>query len=715
LAGIAVGLALSGAGAAQAANNPGTGDTGFFTFRPSTAVGGTQVNVASGNALVRTRDLADSDGNYHVVVDRAYNSLATDAFSILGPRWAFDVGPATKLAVQSNGDALVTGPSGYKLLFVKQADGTLKAPAGFDGSLVATSSGWTLNRTSQGDQFGFNGSGQLSWTKDSQARDFTVQGTSAAGRDVLSSYGTSSGRRVNLSYTGDSLVREMDDPSSGHHYYGYTNGKLTSYRSPTGAETTYRYASNGFLDKITQPGGTTVELTTTTGGKVQAITTTLPGAVGQTTSFVYTRRPYKTDVTGPDQVRRTYAYDDDYRVTRQYNPDVKPTVTAVSDPDADVTNGTYPLSVQVLSNEQDGAGISTVSIQDESGSVVGQHDVQCDATPYDRVCPTSSVDVVSLNLGALAEGSHALRAVTVDDEGNIGTSDPWTVKVDKTAPLPSGNFSVDLGQDDRSLDVIWGNEDDPDLADGTPGSGNHHWEFRWRQRGTETWSSWVTTYGNESTIPAANLTATYEVEVVTTDAAGNRSAMAIDAVTYTDFDGWSAGLPDLDPRDSVITSDIRPEDYDTGPAQRAVDPPVRIPVPERPLEACAGKNNSGGSEFSMQTSKAPTVAWGFRIDRKIALAMEAKDPNLRLRWKSSVFVNGSDKSEGGPDYQGPDALPPTYFLHSHLRTYKRGKRSTEWPLKSGDTLNIKLLARGQNKLKVNVEVDQWCQVVPNRG
>lgn len=69
-----IGFAGLVAAPVSAANNPGTGDSGFFTFRPSEGVGGTQINVASGNALVRTRDLADGPLTYHVVVDRAYNS-----------------------------------------------------------------------------------------------------------------------------------------------------------------------------------------------------------------------------------------------------------------------------------------------------------------------------------------------------------------------------------------------------------------------------------------------------------------------------------------------------------------------------------------------------------------------------------------------------------------------------------------------------------------
>jgi YD repeat-containing protein len=470
-AGLAVLLAAAPAGAAS---NPGTGDSGFFTFRPAPAIGGTQINVASGNALIRTRDLASSAANYNVVVDRAYNSLAPDTFSILSPRWAFDVGPTNGLTVESNQDVTATGPSGYKIRFARQSDGSYTPPAGFDGSLTKTSSGWTLTRTSQNDQFGYDNNGKLVWTKDAAVRDFTVQGTSAAGRDVLSSYGTSSGRRVNLSYNGDSLVREMDDPSSGHHYYRYTNGRLTQYEAPGGAITTYRYDSNGRLDKITEPGGTTVELTTTAGGRVSSISTTLPGGTPKTTSFVYTRRPYKTDATAPDGVRRTYAYDDDWRVTRQYNPDVKPTVTAsgaLRDLADDYTDGRSPIGVSVLAKQPDGAGIEHLAVEEINGNELGHADPACTTTPFDRICPTDVSEAFSAELSALSEGGHNLRATARDDEQNVGRSEPWRVYIDRTGPSAVTGITSDYDEDESRAVLSWDEAADPDLPDGADGSG----------------------------------------------------------------------------------------------------------------------------------------------------------------------------------------------------------------------------------------------------
>ncbi|WP_210491528.1 hypothetical protein [Patulibacter sp. SYSU D01012] len=596
LAGIAVGLALTGAGAAQAASNPGTGDTGFFTFRPSSATGGTQVNVASGNGLVRTRDLADSDGNFHVVVDRAYNSLASEAFSILGPRWAFDVGPATRLAVQGNGDALVTGPSGYRLLFVEQPDGSLKAPAGFDGSLVKTSSGWTLSRTSLGDQFGFDGSGQLSWTKDSQAHDFTVQGTSAAGRDVLSSYGTSSGRRVNLSYAGDSLVREMDDPSAGHHYYGYTNGKLTSYRSPSGAETAYRYASNGFLDKITEAGGTTVELDTTAGGKVKSITTTLPGAVGQTTRFVYTRRPYKTDVTAPDGVRRTYAYDDDYRVTRQYDPDVEPSVTAAGEL-RDLADGyvgpnrTYPLTISA--SGPGGSGLRRLAVARENGADIAGQDVPCVASPFDTVCPTEYSVTPNASFASVPEGPQVLRAYATDDEDHRGVADPWTVLVDRTAPMGPSQYEIrdfDPNDGGGSANIAWTPGSDPTLPDGTPGSGASSSQTRFGVNGAAP-GPWTDGSADHLTVHGVHQGDVVSVEARSVDAVGNVSPVTSASLTLAE--AVADGVPDRGDVGSqddstVVVEHDRSTEVPEGQDQADLpDEPVTLtPVPD--LNARAG-------------------------------------------------------------------------------------------------------------------------------
>lgn len=559
-------LLAPGAAIAQAANNPGTGDTGFFTFRPAAAAG-TQINVASGNALIRTRDLADGPLTYNVVVDRTYNSLAPDTYTILSARWTFDIGPDTKLMVESNQDATVAGPSGYRIRFARQPDGSYVAPDDFDGSLIKTASGWTLTRTSQNDEFGFDGSGNLTWTKDSELRDFTVQGTSAAGRTVL--YGTNSGRRVNLSYNGDSLVRLMDDPASGHHYYRYTSGRLTEYESPTGAKTTYGYDSNGLLDEIVEPGGTTVALDVAASGKVHSITTTLPGGVPQTTSFVYTRRTHKTDVTAPDATRRTYAYDDDWRVTRDYNPDVVPTVTASGElrdlaDDYVGPNRTYPLTVEA--DQPDGAGLRRLLAEREDGTELLGENVPCTTTPFDLVCPTEHATNLDADFASVPEGALTIRAAADDDEEHHATSDSWTVYVDKTPPSSPDPASLVGGEfANGETEITWEPGTDPLLADGSDPSGEATTRIRTRVPGG-TWSAWEDTDQLTHGLPAP-APASVEVELQTVDAVGNASPVASGTVMFDpdETDG-------CDERNSPAPS-LGCDDMLTGPAMDSEDDP----------------------------------------------------------------------------------------------------------------------------------------------
>lgn len=556
---LAAALALAGllapaAATAQVANNPGTGDTGFFTFRPADGIGGTQINVASGNALVRTRDLADGPLTYHVVVDRAYNSLAPSDFSIVSPRWKLDVAPDTKVTVESNQDATVAGPSGYRLRFARETDGSYVAPDDFDGSLTKTVNGWTLARTSQGDEFGFDNNGTLTWTKDSQLRDFTVQGTSAAGRTILSSYGTNSGRRVNLSYNGDSLMRLMDDPASGHHAYRYAGGRLTEYESPLGQITTYGYDSNGFLDEIIEPGGTTVELDVMPSGKINAITTTLPGGVPQATSFVYTRRAYKSDVTAPDMTRRTYAYNDDWRVTRHYDPDVKPAVAASGEL-RDLAgwyvgpNRTYAL--QIAADQPDGAGLRRLTVEHEDGGEVVGEDVPCSTTPFDLVCPTSHSTSLNVSFADFTQGVHGLRVGALDDEEHHVTSDAWGYVVDKTAPSAPSEFEVEALDALTSTALItWMPGIDPDIEEDLAGSQTDGALYRVNRAGT--WSGWTQIEDDGIRLQSAMLGEQVAIEVRSLDAVGNIGPVGSALLTVEqpedEADGDPTGTGDHDLR-----------------------------------------------------------------------------------------------------------------------------------------------------------------------
>ncbi len=372
---VLVGL-VGGASPAVAASNPGTGDPGFFTFRPEPHAGAT-VNVANGNLVVRARDLADSTHTNHVVVDRFYNSRADPRPSILGPRWGLDVAPSTTIS-DTGERAVVTGPSGYRVSLTRRLDGMYVAPIGFDGVLVRRSTDWTIERPSAGDAFFFSSAGRLEATRDAYGRSFTVANVTGGGRALLSSYGSASGRRARFCYRGDGLVRGFDDPAGGRHRYSYAAGRssaaprdqdarvihedesrhgdsttahgsqrcahaphpqdhrgwpdrhLKRVADAHGTVATYGYDDHGLLSSIRLRSGEQVYVVHTDDGRVRSFAVNGESDL-QRTRFDYERRRYKTDVVGPTGVRRTYAYDDEWRVTRQYNPDVSPSVHAAGE------------------------------------------------------------------------------------------------------------------------------------------------------------------------------------------------------------------------------------------------------------------------------------------------------------------------------------------------------------------------------------------------
>lgn len=322
LAAGAAALACSGlaATAATAANNPGTGDSGFFTFPVASPDRTVRVNVASGNLLVDTTDLADAASTFHVTLRRSYNSLAPSTDNILSRRWNYHVDPSVRI-IDQGATAVIAGPSGYRITATLATGGSYSVPAGFEGTLTKTTSGWVLARPASGETLTFNGSGELTSTTDSAARTFTVQTTSAGGKTVLSSYGIPSGQRINFSYNGNSHVLLADDPASGHHDYTYAGGLLASYESPADQTTSYGYDSNGFLDSVTLPSGTEIETVNDSTGRVTTFSVTQPGQTPDVTTLDYSTAG-QTTVTSPGSDERTYFYDDDYRVTGTFNPNV---------------------------------------------------------------------------------------------------------------------------------------------------------------------------------------------------------------------------------------------------------------------------------------------------------------------------------------------------------------------------------------------------------
>ena len=117
----------------------------------------------------------------------------------------------------------------------------------------------------------------------------------------------------------------------------------------------------------------------------------------------------------------------------------------------------------------------------EIGAVLEGHatfatTVRCDPAdepraPGKRICPGAASTPVAFDLAGLAEGEHRVHGFTVDRAHNRGQSPSWPLYVDRTAPPAAEDFDADFDYETHDIDVFWTADDDPDLRDGSRGSG----------------------------------------------------------------------------------------------------------------------------------------------------------------------------------------------------------------------------------------------------
>src|SRR5258708_4152907 len=218
--------ATAAAPAASAASLPvGTGAVHggtFLTFNLTDRLQA-QINVGSGNLLVRSTDLVLPGMEGDVTLGADYNSRmigSSTETGALGHGWRSRSGIDVRLIANSDSTVTFTGPDGVVGVF-KPITGTSNytSPGVFKATLVKTSSGWNLTDHNSGQVTAFSSSGKPSTIKDRNGNVTTV------------SYDSSGQQTKITSDWGPSAIR-------------------------VGATT---YGSNGFISSFTQTGtdGTT--------------------------------------------------------------------------------------------------------------------------------------------------------------------------------------------------------------------------------------------------------------------------------------------------------------------------------------------------------------------------------------------------------------------------------------------------------------------------
>jgi hypothetical protein len=251
-------------------------------------------------------------------------------------------------------------------------------------------------------------------------------------------------------------------------------------------------------------------------------------------------------------------FDEDPQLTIVYSADTTPPEDVDEGSDWTEDNSFFkgPEGEPVWMSAQDsGSGVSALSLEEVGGGTVVGELADC-ATK----CPADFTVNGTVDVTAISEGRHQYRVRAVDGASNQAVSDPWFVSIDRTAP-PAPTTLVAALRTGGHAPVFWNTPSDPNLADGTAGSGFDAFNYRYRRNGAS-WSAWTSGQLPSVTLDGASAGDTIDVEVSAKDTVGNVSSVASLTATV--------------PAESTPTvgSEISIDDEDGGSTQRRVEPPT---------------------------------------------------------------------------------------------------------------------------------------------
>jgi hypothetical protein len=202
-------------------------------------------------------------------------------------------------------------------------------------------------------------------------------------------------------------------------------------------------------------------------------------------------------------------------------------------------------------DHQRASGIARVWLGNASGGEVGSANASCDG----YVCPEDFTGSLSVDTSQFPEGLNRFAPMAADLVGHSATGQALEVYVDRTPPSPAGNFVVsNYDNAAQTATVSWDQGDDPNLSDGSSGSGVAQSSVRFRVN-AGAWGDWSDLTDNAVDASGVAPGATIDVEVTEVDLVGNLSAAAAGSVTVTGAESDPALAP-LTDTEQVESSDV---------------------------------------------------------------------------------------------------------------------------------------------------------------
>jgi len=477
---------LSSAPSVPMGTGPVAGGT-FLTFKLTDRLQA-QVNVGSGNLLVRSSDLVLPGIEGNVALGAAYNSLligSTIETGALGHGWRSRSGIDVKL-IANSGDTSVTfaAPDGVVGTFTcssgcTSAGAVYTSPGVFKALLVKTSSGWNLTAHNSGQVIAFNSSGKPTKITDRNGNVTTVSYNSSGQQTKITSDWGPSAIRVGATAYGSngfisSYTQTGTDATTHQVGYGYDSaGNLTSITDPDGNQYIFGYDSSHNLTSITTP--------TTTGGVSEQTTitydsshrvTSLTRFVGpKSTDLATTRLSYvsstETQVADADTDQSqpvanvphtTYTLDSQKRVTkvtdptgnsRSYTYNSFNDVATFTDALGNKTTNMYPPSVNGGESLTNSASPMGASVSFAYANPPTTSNPTANFQPSSSTDPQGNPTAYGYNgAGNLASAKNALAAVA-----SVGYNSDGTVQ-SSTDPKNGTNSTTYAYNSDKQLKSI---------------------------------------------------------------------------------------------------------------------------------------------------------------------------------------------------------------------------------------------------------------------
>ncbi|HEX8103524.1 MAG TPA: DNRLRE domain-containing protein [Solirubrobacteraceae bacterium] len=523
------------------------------------------VNVGNGNLAYASFDFSFAANGGAVQANRLYNSRdmhVNRQFGIDGR----SNGPLN-VSLQrfpDSGDYYFDGPNSIAGSYHRRPDGTYRSPNIFASTTLGKDSSGrpyivfadTGERWEFGSEVPYGPIGLSTVSRIIRRNDTSTSAISHTNSTVSDLDGSRSSTTFYPAATPLSLTQSFgtdtnvdtaatDAGQNITYTYDPATARLTQARQSSTVWANYSYDTSGRINAITTNGGKTT-LVYDQYDRVTSATYDPAGATtpSETTTFTYTTSTAgcaatdvgKTTVTRPDGSTRTFCPSAKLYVDDDWDPTPTPK-GAWYDLRDDYVDGSGTHQV-TLAAEDAGTGVTRVALAEikSDGTTVERASVRTGcalrdayASPSilnDPLCPTKYSTSTTINAGPLAEGAHRYRMTAQDRAqpgARTGESPVWTVYVDRTPPSAPTAFRLDAF-DAASGDayVSW-ESTDPDLADGSPGSGRADGEARYSVNGGS-FSNWAPVDGTQLRVPGRAPSDTLVVEARSFDDVGRESS-----------------------------------------------------------------------------------------------------------------------------------------------------------------------------------------------